>query len=82
MSGLCLVLICISVLPFLKQLKEYFKSPSAWVIWGVIFLLLFLLRSIIDQILIVAFVGFIANVAGAGLFAFGNSICNKDEEKK
>lgn len=82
MSGLCLVLICLSVLPFLKQLKEYFKSPSAWVIWGLIFLLLFLLRSIIDQILIVAFAGFIANVVGAGLFAIGNSIYNKDEEKK
>ena len=44
--------------------------------------MLFLLRNIIDQILIVAFVGFIANIIGAGLFAIGDSISKKSEENK
>lgn len=82
MSGICLMLICVSSLPFFKQLKEYFKSPSAWVLWGGLFLMLFLLRNIIDQILIVAFVGFVANIIGAGLFAIGDSISKKSEENK
>lgn len=78
MSGLCLVLIALSVLPFLKVIKEYFKSPSSWVIFGLIFVLLLLLRNIIDQILIVSFAGFVANVIGAGIYGIGNHLQEKD----
>ena len=81
-SGLCLVLIGLSVLPFLKVLKEYFKSPSSWVVFGLIFVLLLLLRNIIDQILIVSLAGFIANLIGAGLYAIGNHLRDKDEEER
>ena len=82
MSGVCLVLIGISVIPFFKVIKEYFKSPSSWVIFGVIFGILLLLRSIIDQILIVSFAGFIANLIGAGLYAIGNNLQDKDDKDK
>lgn len=82
MSGLCLVLLVISAIPFIKQLKAYFKSPSAWVLWGVIFCLLLLLRSIIDQILIVSFAGFVANAIGAVIYNAGKAIGDKDDEKE
>lgn len=82
MSGLCLVLLGISVLPFLKQLKEYFKSPSAWVVWGIIFVLLLMLRNIIDQILIVSFAGLISNAIGAGIYNIGKAIEEKDKKKE
>lgn len=81
MSGLCLVLLGISILPFLKQLKEYFKSPSAWVIWGIILVLLLMLRNIIDQILIVSLAGFVANAAGAIIYNVGKSIGEKEDKK-
>lgn len=82
MSGLCLVLIGLSVLPFLKVLKEYFKSPSSWVVFGIIFVLLLLLRNIIDQILIVSLAGFVANVIGAGIYAIGNNMQEKDKKER
>ena len=82
MSGLCLVLIAISVIPFLKVLREYFKSPSSWVLFGVIFVVLLMLRSIIDQILIVSLAGFIANLIGAGIYSIGRKIEEKDKEEK
>lgn len=81
-SGLCLVLIGLSVLPFLKVLKEYFKSPSSWVVFGLIFVLLLLLRNIIDQILIVSLAGFVANLIGAVLYTIGNHLRDKDEEER
>lgn len=82
MSGLCLVLIGLSVLPFLKVIKEYFKSPSSWVVFGIIFVLLLLLRNIIDQILIVSLAGFVANFIGAGIYAIGNSMQEKDKKER
>lgn len=82
MSGLCLVLIGLSVLPFLKVIKEYFKSPSSWVVFGIIFVLLLLLKNIIDQILIVSLAGFVANVIGAGIYAIGNSMQEKDKKER
>ena len=82
MSGLCLVLIGLSVLPFLKVIKEYFKSPSSWVVFGIIFVLLLPLRNIIDQILIVSLAGFVANVIGAGIYAIGNSMQEKDKKER
>lgn len=82
MSGLCLVLIGLSILPFIKAIKEYFKSPSSWVVFGIIFVLLLLLKNIIDQILVVSFAGLIANLAGAGLYSWGNHLQKKDEEER
>lgn len=81
MSGLCLVLLGLSAIPFFKQLKEYFKSPSAWVVWGVIFGVLILMRSIIDQIAVVAFYGFCANCVGAGLYHLGKNVGQKKEKE-
>jgi hypothetical protein len=81
MSWLCLVLLGLSVLPFLKQLKEYFKSPSAWVVWGIIFVLLLMLKNIIDQILIVSFAGLVANAVGAGVYNIGKTVAEKEDRK-
>ncbi len=82
MSGLCMVLLGISILPFLKQLKEYFKSPSAWVVWGIIFAILLLLRNIIDQILIVSFAGLVSNGIGAAIYNAGKIIGDKEDKKR
>lgn len=82
MSGFCLVLMLLSALPFLKQLKEYFKSPSAWVVWAIIFVVMLVLHNIIGQMLIVSFAGAIANILGAGLYALGRYIGEKEDKKK
>lgn len=82
MSGLCLVFLLLSALPFLKKIKAYFKSPSAWVIWGLLFVLFLLLRNIIEQMFIVSFVGFVANVIGAVIYSIGKRIGDKEDKKK
>lgn len=79
-SGIFLLLALISVLPFLKQLKAYFKSPSVWVVWIIVFVFLSVLRSILDEMIIVCFVGMISNVIGAGIYNLGKIIGG--EEKK
>ena len=82
MSGLCLVFVLLSCLPFLKQIKEYFKSPSSWLVFTILFFFFVMLRNIIDQMLIVSFVGMVANILGAGLYALGRHIGEKEDEQK
>ena len=79
-SGVFLLLIILSCLPFLKVLKEYFKSPAVWVVWIIMFLLTNLLSSIISEMVIVCFVGMIANCVGAVLYRIGKSIAEKEKE--
>lgn len=76
-SGLAVVFACLSVIPFLRQIKEFFKSPSAWVMWGILFLIFFALRSIIDEMVLICFFGFIGNVIGEFIYKYGEKIKNK-----
>lgn len=71
-SGLFVLFAFLSAIPFLKQIKAYFKSPSAWVMWCIIFVLLVALRAIIDEILVICAIGALANVIGAGLHKIGD----------
>ena len=81
MSGLFLVFAFLPCLPFLKQIREYFKSPSAWVIWTLLFILLAALRSILDQMIVVCFAGAVANVIGAFIYHIGTGIGNKPDKE-
>lgn len=81
-SGLFLLLAVVSCIPFWKQLKEYFKSPSIRVVWIILLVVFICLRNIIDQMVIVCFFGTIANVIGAGVYKLGSIIENKDQEKE
>jgi hypothetical protein len=80
-SGLLLLFAFLSCLPFLKQIKEYMKSPSVVVVWVVLLVLLSCLRNIIDQMIVVCFFGAIANALGAGLYKIGNVICAKEDTR-
>lgn len=73
-SGLFLLFAFLSALPFIKQIKAYFKSPSVWVLWTVALVLFIALRNIINEMVIVCFVGMIANLIGAGIYKIGNVI--------
>lgn len=81
MSGLFLVFAFLSCLPFLKQIREYFKSPSAWVVWVILFALFVSLRNIIDQMVVVCFAGAVANVIGAFIYHIGTGIGNKPDKE-
>lgn len=79
MSGLFLVFAFLSSLPFLKQIKAYFKSPSVWVVWVVLFVLFICLRNIINEMIIVCFVGMLANIIGAGIYKIGKIVGDKPD---
>lgn len=64
--GLICAVRALSAIPFFKQIKAYFKSPSVWVMWCIILVALVALRAIIDEIIVICLIGAAANVIGAG----------------
>ena len=81
-SGLFLMLAIVSVIPFFRQIKEYIKSPAVWVLWTVVFGMMIVLRSILDEIIIVCFVGMVANILGAGIYNVGKIIGGEEKKDK
>lgn len=70
-SGLFLIFAFLSCLPFIKQIKAYFKSPAVWVVWTVLLILFICLRNIINEMIVVCFAGVISNAVGAGIYKMG-----------
>lgn len=80
MSGMFIILALISCIPFLKQIKEYFKSPAAWAVWLVIFVVFILINNIIDEMIAVSFVGLVANLIGTVIYKAGEILENKESK--
>ena len=80
-SGMFLMLSFLCALPFLKQIRAYFASPSAALVWGVLLVLLALLRNIIDEVIFVCAFGAPANILGMFLFKIADAAEKKDSEK-
>lgn len=76
-SGLFVVFAFFSVIPFLKQIKAYLKSPSAPVLWAIPLALLFALRNIVDEMIIVCLVGLLSNIVGAFVYKIGEGMIKK-----
>lgn len=77
-SGLFVLFAFLSAIPFIKQIKAYFKSPSAWLMWLIIFVALIALREIIDEMLVICAIGALANLIGTGIYKIGD---HYDREK-
>lgn len=75
-SGLFLVFAFLSSIPFMKQIKAYLKSPSAWSMWCIFLVLFIALRNIIDQMVIIALVGLLSNACGEGIYKLGEHYGN------
>ena len=80
-SGLSLILILISIIPLFRIVKEHISSPSAPVVWLLVCLFCFAFKSIIDQILVISFVGAVSSVAGMFIF-WARDKGEKKEEKE
>lgn len=79
-SGMFLLLALVSMIPFFKQIREYFKSPDAWVIWCVLFVFFLILQNIVQEMLIVTFVGLLANLIGKCIYKLGEHIGSEVEK--
>ena len=65
LCGLTLLLLLLSAVPFFKLFKRIFSSPSAPMMWFLIFVFFLLLSKIADEITVISFVGFISNLIGS-----------------
>lgn len=67
-SGLCVLFVILSTVPLMKHFKRFLHSPSAPIMWGVMFAMLLALNAIIEEMILISFVGLIANLIGWVLF--------------
>ena len=67
-SGIFLLFAILSAGPLFKHFGKFFKTPSAPMMWGLIFAFLMALRAIIEEMLVISFVGVVSNAIGWALF--------------
>ena len=73
-SGLCLVFALLSAVPMFRYLKRFLRSPAMPIVWGVILCFLLSLRAIVDEMIMISAVGFVANLIGWALDRFAKRI--------
>lgn len=76
-SGLFIFFVILSAIPLFKSFKRFLKSPSAPLMWGLIFGFLCALHTIIEEMLVISLVGLVSNAIGWGLFKLAG-----DEKKE
>ena len=81
LSGTAILLLLICFLPLYKLLGNYLRSPSAPVVWLVVFLAFFALAEIADEMKVIAFWGFIGNLIGTFLFRIARKLGGKSDEE-
>lgn len=80
MSGLFVVFALLSAIPMFKFFGKNLKSPSSVMLWAIGLGLLIALRTIVDEMIIICFVGVLSNTIGTGMYKIGEGLCK--EEKK
>lgn len=78
-SGIVLIFIPLCLIPFWRHLKEYFKNPSAWMLWLIIFAVFYAINTIIDQVVIISAFGAGANIIASVLFYLSKKIKDKPD---
>lgn len=79
-SGLSLILILVSIIPLYRILKKFLETPSAPIIWAIPCVFCFVFRSIIDQVLVISFVGTLSSLAGMFVFWARDKRAKKEKE--
>ena len=77
LSGFTLLLLVIAAVPLFNLIKRSLKSPSAPLMWFVVFITFLALSSIAEEMTVVAFVGFLSNLIGAIFFRFAEGERNE-----
>ena len=68
-SGVSLIMIMVAALPLMRYMKQIFKSPSVTTLWFATFIIFSFLSKIAEDMTVIAFVGFISNLAASLFFA-------------
>ena len=67
-SGLCALMLALCALPLFRILKSRLRSPSLPLVWGILFVAVRALASIMDEVAVISFVGLLSNLIGAVFF--------------
>ena len=80
LSGLSLMLLLFCFTPLFNIVKSHVKTPSAPILWLIVFIVFFALAEIADEIKVIAFWGFIGNVVGSVLFRLAKKLGGSSNE--
>lgn len=69
-SVLAVVGVALACVPFVNYLKSLLASPSAWMMWLIIFLLCVILRALVNEFYTISMLGLAGSVVGAVFFKF------------
>ncbi len=78
-SGMFVFLGLLSAIPLFRVVKERLRSPSAWMIWLLMFIAFAFLETIVEEVKMIAMVGAISNLIGAGVYKLGKRIAEKED---
>ena len=67
-SGFALLLLVLAAVPIFNLIKKALRSPSAPLMWFIVFITFLALSSITDEMTVIGFVGFVSNLIGAIFF--------------
>lgn len=65
LSGVTMLLLAIASLPIYKLLAHKLRSPAAYTVWLIAFLIFLALSKIADEMVVISFTGFVGNALGA-----------------
>ena len=68
LSGATLLLLCMAAVPLYKLISARLRSPAAYTLWLIAFILFFLLSNIAEEMVVISFTGFVGNLLGAIAF--------------
>ena len=78
LSGLAALMILLCFIPLFRLIRSHLKTPSAPLIWLIVFLTFFILAEIADEMKVIAFIGLIGNLLGAFFFR----LAKRDQREK
>lgn len=79
-SGLFVVFALLSSIPLLRWMKRKNKAPSGEIIWTIIFVMLYAVNEIINQMILISFFGMLANWIGVILYNVGEKVAEREEK--
>lgn len=77
-SWFAILILSLCCMPFIKKIREYFKSPDSTVMWLVIFIIVALVEPIVANIKLVAFCGLLGNIFARVMFFASQKIEEKE----
>ena len=78
-SGFTLFVLTVCALPIFKFIKRSLSSASIWMLWLIVFITLYLLKSVLEEMTVISFVGVISGLAGAVIFKLAKRDTAKEE---